>query len=169
MEPILLHKHSAPQKKAAVIVLHELASDSLILTLRSAELHDHPGEVCFPGGTWQVGDGSLYNTALRELQEELSIGAERVQLVKAMTPVPTLTGFIIHPWLAAIDTLSPYQMDSREVSEVLRIPIKEVCQAANYQEIKVRRYGRIIKGYQYTATPYFIWGATVRIMMQLLR
>jgi 8-oxo-dGTP pyrophosphatase MutT (NUDIX family) len=168
MEHIILHK-DFPPKEAAVIVLQELSSDSLILTKRSAELHDHPGEVCFPGGSWQEGDSSLYDTALRELQEELGIEPARIQSVKAMTPVPTLTGFIIHPWLASIETLLPYQMDTREVSQVLRIPMKEVSKASNYQEIKVRRGERIIKGYQFTATKDFVWGATVRIMMQLVK
>ena len=77
---------------AAVVVLYEHATDSLILTRRSNQLRDQPGEICFPGGHWDEGDQTLYDTALRELQEELGIRAERVQLQKMMKTQKTLSG-----------------------------------------------------------------------------
>ncbi len=156
-------------KEAAVIVLHELSTDSLILTLRSTELREHPGEVCFPGGRWQPGDENLYATALRELQEELGIISSRVQLQGAMQLERTLTGFIIHPWLASIETLSPYQLNNGEVLEVFSLPMQEVIKIANYQEALVHRLGKTILSDQFTASPRFIWGATARIMKQLCK
>jgi 8-oxo-dGTP pyrophosphatase MutT (NUDIX family) len=155
-------------KEAAVLVLHELASDSLIMTLRSKKVRNHPGEVCFPGGRWQVGDNDLYATALRELQEEIGITPSRVQLQQAMQTERTLTGFIIQPWFACIDNLEPFKPDVEEVSEVFLLPMEEVKQAGNYKEIFVNYKGFTIKTYQYTATEHYLWGATARIMMQLI-
>lgn len=156
-----------PIQKASVLVLHDLSSDSLILTERNLALREHPGEVCFPGGRWQKGDESLYATALRELQEELGIAPARVQLQKAMIPEPTLTGFIIYPWLASIESLSPYYIDSNEITDVFSLPMSEVKDPAHYQKVVVHRYGIRIESYQYTASSHFVWGVTVRIMMQL--
>ncbi|KTD17167.1 NUDIX hydrolase [Legionella jordanis] len=165
---------SSPKSKdrlnqtASVLVLHELSSDSLVLTVRSLDLKMHPGEVCFPGGRWQEGDDNLLATAFRELHEELGIGSSRLVLLKAMQPESTLTGFIIHPWLAAIDSLHPYLADPKEVADVIFLPIKQVRDSQNYQRIKLNREGINFTSWQYTASNHFIWGATVRIMRQLI-
>lgn len=155
------------QKNAAVILLHEISTDSLILTQRSDHLKNHPGEICFPGGRWQRDDQSFYKTALREVNEELGIEASRITLLKAMKPERTLTGYIIYPWLASIISLKPYFIDNNEVADVFKLPMLAVTQETNYQEIGVERFGIKIKSIQYKASPYFIWGATARIMMQL--
>jgi 8-oxo-dGTP pyrophosphatase MutT (NUDIX family) len=159
---------SAP-KEAAVIVLHELVSDSLILTQRSLSLRNHPGEVCFPGGSWQEDDNDFYATALRELQEELGIEPSRVKLKQALEPERTLTGYLIYPWFASIDNISPYQIDIEEVSDLFRLPMSEVIKSSNYKEISVSRFGLSVKTYQFRAKDYYVWGATARIMMQLIR
>ncbi|WP_019216826.1 NUDIX hydrolase, partial [Legionella tunisiensis] len=157
----------ATPKEAGVIVMLDLTNDSLVLTQRSTKLPEHPGEVCFPGGRWQEGDENLYATALRELREELDIDASRIQLQRNMAVERTLTGYIIHPWLVTIESLEPYKASLGEVSAVFSLPLAEVSNLANYQELIVKRYGVAIKSYQYTASTYFVWGATARIMMQL--
>ncbi|QRN03708.1 NUDIX domain-containing protein [Legionella sp. MW5194] len=153
---------------SAVMVLIEESSQSLILTQRSQQLKNHPGEICFPGGRWQAGDSDLYHTALRELWEELGIDAGRVYSERPLTMERTLTGFIIHPWLARIKTLTPCRLDNQEVAEVFRTPLSQVCKKANYQFIPVEREGLVFESCRYLGEPdRFVWGATARIMMQL--
>ncbi|KTC93707.1 MULTISPECIES: NUDIX hydrolase [Legionella] len=161
------YKNLTPQN-AAVVVLHELSSDSLVLTQRSKTLRAHPGEICFPGGRWQVGDKSLFDTALRELREELGVLSSRIKLQKSLRPEQTLTGFIIHPWFASIDQLSPYQADKNEVDEVFFLPFNEVVKKSNYQEIQISCSGFTITTYQFIASGHYVWGATARIMMQMI-
>jgi len=156
-------------QNSAVIVLLEEATDSLILTQRSADLRHHPGEICFPGGLWQAEDKSFWETALRELREELGIESSRVRLLKQMNTEQTLAGMIIHPWLASISSLIPYNANAREVSAVLTIPLHEISQAQNYKDIIIQRDDNLIPSVQFTACHYFIWGATVRIMKQLIK
>lgn len=152
---------------ASVLVVYERSKDSLILTMRAPNLTIHPGEICFPGGRWQPGDENLYATALRELSEELGIASSRVTLHKAMAPVQTLTGFIIHPWFASITSLTPYHLDLNEVAEVITLPMEDVKLLKNYQNITVTRNGLNFQSCQYIASSHFIWGATARIMKQL--
>ncbi|MCC5015982.1 MULTISPECIES: NUDIX hydrolase [unclassified Legionella] len=154
-------------KEAGVIVMHDLTTDSLVLTQRSTEMPEHPGEICFPGGRWQEGDDNLYATALRELREELDIDSSRIQLQRSMALERTLTGYIIQPWLVTIESIDPYKANLAEVSAVFSLPLAEVSNLSNYQEVTVKRYGVDIKSYQYMASTYFVWGATARIMMQL--
>lgn len=155
-------------KQAAVIVLYEQSQDALVLTQRSPQLKNHPGEICFPGGGMQAGDIDFYHTALRELQEELGIDSDRIQTPVAMKTEHTLTGFTIYPWFAQIEQLIPYQADSQEVAEVFTLPMKEVRTAENYRMIRIASKTRMIETLQYCADQRFIWGATARIMQQLV-
>lgn len=155
------------QIHAAVMVLYDKTADALVLTQRSAQLKNHPGEISFPGGQMQEGDSDSYHTALRELQEELGIAANRIIDPLAMAIEHTLTGFVIHPWFAKIEQLQPYYLDQHEVAAVFTLPFKEVCKAENYQIIEIERQGFRIKTLQYRADERFIWGATARIMQQL--
>ncbi|WP_133127250.1 NUDIX hydrolase [Legionella nagasakiensis] len=154
-------------KKSAVVVLHEQAGDSLILTKRSPNLRNHPGEFCFPGGGWEHGDSDLWSTALRELHEELGIASSRVTFIMKLQPEQTLIGTTIHPWLATISTLQPYRMNEHEVSDVITLPMKEVTKIGNYQDIAVKQQGQIVHCCQFIGSEQFVWGATARIMKQL--
>ena len=153
---------------AAVVVLHESASDSLVLTQRSHTLRNHPGEICFPGGRWQVGDRTLCDTALRELQEELGVSPARIVLQKALRTERTLSGYLIHPWFATIENLSPYHADRNEVVEVYYLPMSEIIKASNYEKIQISRFGLNFTTYRFVASSHYVWGATARIMMQLI-
>lgn len=154
---------------AAVIVLHEQVGDSLILTKRSSGLRSHPGEICFPGGRWDEKDKTLYDTALRELHEELGISLERIQLQKKLQTQRTLSGYIIHPWLAYINTIEPYTINRAEVAALLRLPMPEVRNLANYKQMIIERRGLKIKTYEFVNNEHMVWGATAQIMMQLGR
>lgn len=156
-----------PSKKAAVIVLIEETTHSLVLTQRSVHLRDHPGEICFPGGHWQISDIDLWETALRELREELGIDAQRVSLIKPLQLECTLKGAVIQPWLATIAILQPYAANAHEVESVITLPMREVTAITNYKEMIVERDGMHVETCQFTATSHFIWGATARIMKQL--
>lgn len=153
---------------SAVMVLYERDSNSLVLTKRSEHLRAHPGEICFPGGTWEAGDANLYATALRELHEELGIASERVTLIKELTTQNTLLGSIIHPWYASIESIQPYYLNSDEVTRLILLPMDLVRAAKNYKEIQVQRGGFQFKSCEFIFNGDWIWGATAKIMKQLV-
>lgn len=154
---------------AAVLVLHERSSDSLILTKRSEHLRAHPGEVCFPGGAWEEEDANLYVTALRELGEELGITADRITLIKELKIQKTLLGSIIHPWFASIESINPYQLNSDEVTRIITIPMHLVQSPENYKDIFVECNGYRFKSCEFIFKEDWVWGATARIMKQLIQ
>ncbi|MGC1182867.1 NUDIX hydrolase [Legionella sp.] len=153
---------------SAVIVLYERSSDSLILTKRSEHLQAHPGEICFPGGTWEEGDYDLFATALRELHEELGITSDRVSLIKELKTQKTLLGTIIHPWLASIESIDPYYLNHEEVTDLICIPMSLVQLPQNYKDIIVRRGRFRFKSCEFVFKDNWVWGATAKIMKQLL-
>lgn len=154
--------------ESAVIVLLEETSNSLVLTQRNFNLKHHPGEICFPGGQWQEGDANFWSTALRELQEELGVDASRVQPVKQLQLEKTLNGWVIHPWLASIMTIDPLIINAEEVVKVITLPMREVRLSSNYKDITIERYGKVVTTCQFTASKDVVWGATARIMKQLV-
>jgi 8-oxo-dGTP pyrophosphatase MutT (NUDIX family) len=153
---------------AAVIALYESSSQCMILTKRSNHLRKHPGEVCFPGGQWDEVDEHFYATALRELHEELGVSAERVTLIKELSLEQTVLGSIIHPWYALIESLEPFKINDNEVASIIRIPLSLVQQRKNYLEVRVKRQSIHYKNCLFLGHEEFIWGATARIMKQLI-
>jgi 8-oxo-dGTP pyrophosphatase MutT (NUDIX family) len=153
---------------SAVMVLYERASDSLILTKRRENLRAHPGEVCFPGGGWEEGDADLYATGLRELHEELGITGDRVHLIRALEPQPTLLGKVIQPWFAQIESVNPYQINPDEVARLIMVPMSLVQAARNYKDIVVERGRFRFKSCEFVYHGDWVWGATAKIMKQLI-
>lgn len=154
---------------SAVMVLHDLSIDSLILTKRSENLRNHPGEICFPGGLKEKEDKDLYSTALRELNEELGIPAERVTLVRELEPEQTLLGTIIHPWFATIQSIYPYYLNIGEVSSLICINMSLVTRKENYKELNIEKNGHKFKSCHFIYHEEYVWGATARIMQQLIK
>ncbi|CEG57025.1 NUDIX hydrolase [Legionella fallonii] len=153
---------------SAVMVLHELATDSLVLTKRNSQLRHHPGEICFPGGKKDVNDKDLYTTALRELYEELGITADRVTLVKKLQVERTLLGAVIQPWLASIQSVRPYHQNCQEVTSLIYIPMSLVIDPNNYRDLMVKRDGIEFTSCEFIPHDELVWGATARIMKQLI-
>ncbi|MCW8400407.1 CoA pyrophosphatase [Legionella sp. PATHC038] len=154
---------------SAVVVLYEKLSDSLILTKRSDQLRTHPGEICFPGGSWEEGDENYYATALRELKEELGIAPDRITLIRELDIQNTLLGSIIHPWFASVESVHPYELNSHEVVRLIPIPMTLVQDAKNYKDFMIERGGRRYVTCEFTANKDWVWGATARIMRQLAK
>lgn len=152
---------------SAVIVLHELNSNSLILTKRSEQLRSHPGQISFPGGLWEHNDRTYYDTALRELDEELGISGDRVTLIRELNPEPTLAGIIIHPWFCTIESINPCTLNTHEVASLIVVPIDLVHDRNNYRDITVKMSEFEITTCEFIPKYEYIWGATARIMKQL--
>lgn len=160
-------KHVKKTIHSAVMVIEDLSTNALILTKRSKALRYHPGEICFPGGLQDLGDENLYQTALRELHEEIGVSAERVTLIDALQREATLRGAIIQPFLATIDSINPYKLNPQEVTSLISIPIILVLEPSNYKELPIVRYGHTLTTYEFIPCEERIWGATARIMYNL--
>lgn len=165
---MVLNKNSEQESvHSAVIVLHDLSTDSLILTKRGDQLRNHPGEICFPGGVKEAQDENFYLTALRELEEELGILANRITLFKELSIEQTMLGAIIHPWFGSIESISPYYLNLEEVTAIIPIPMSLVVNPQNYQELIVEKAGKKFKSCEFIPNEELVWGATARIMKQL--
>jgi len=154
---------------AAVLipVVDRPAGLSVLLTLRTAHLRDHAGQISFPGGRCEPTDCNAVDTALRESREEVGILPEQVSVLAVLPEYWTSTGFRVTPVLGLVTPPLNLQLDDFEVAEVFEPPLAFFLDAANY-----RREGREYQGLlrHYWAVPwrnYFIWGATAGMFVSL--
>ena len=95
----------------------------LLLTLRTDTVEHHKGQVAFPGGAREEQDKGLHDTALRETYEEVGIPPEIVKIVGQLDDFPTITNFLVTPYVATIPYPYPYEINKEEVAEILEVPI----------------------------------------------
>ena len=113
---------------ASVMVVLYVANENIfvLMTLRSKHLKIHPGEMSFPGGRYEDGDGDLLSTALRETKEEIGLELDDVLINATLPVVTTLTGYEVTPYVAILQTLPRIGELSDEVESVFEIPLLEL-------------------------------------------
>ena len=139
----------------------------VVLARRSERVPHHKGQVCFPGGSRDPGDADLFATALREAREELGIRKENVELIGAMEPVPTVTGFFIQPYVVRIPGETRFSLDDFEMEEVFEVPLSVFAEYDRYRYAETTFLGKEYRVYFFDYGPHTIWGATARILHRL--
>lgn len=156
-------------RRAAVIVpvIHR-AEPAILFTRRTDHLPSHAGQICFPGGSHAPADETLIRTALRELQEEIGVPAERVTIAGFLDAYETLnTGFRILPVVGFLDENFHLTVNRAEVAEVFEAPLSFLIDPGNHQLIYAERGGVMREFYSIQYGGHEIWGATAAMIVNL--
>jgi 8-oxo-dGTP pyrophosphatase MutT (NUDIX family) len=138
-----------------------------VLTERRHDLRRHAGEISFPGGRQDFPDEDLRRTALREAEEEIGLPPDDVELVGALPPTGTfVTGYRIHPFVGLIEPGHEWTRQETEVERILEMPLPDLV--GGFEMKRLIRRGVPIKTPTYTVDGAMVWGATARIVQQLL-
>jgi 8-oxo-dGTP pyrophosphatase MutT (NUDIX family) len=152
---------------AAVLIAVRANTQTVILTKRSAKLKHHPGQIAFAGGKQDPIDADPTAAALREAHEEIGLDPSFVDVIGTLPAHETVTGYAVMPVIALVDGPFVAVAEAGEVSEVFEVPLAHLMTPANFHvegriwQGKIRRYYTIPFG------PYYIWGATARILRGL--
>lgn len=144
---------------------HEAAQ--LLLTVRDGGLSKHAGQVSFPGGKREAADADLAVTAIRETAEEVGLQPSSVEVLGLLDDVPTPTGYIITPVVARLREPATLRPQASEVAEIFfaDLPTLRSCHRTDgAREFLGVRY----EMHEYPFEGRHIWGATARIIWQLL-
>jgi 8-oxo-dGTP pyrophosphatase MutT (NUDIX family) len=154
---------------AAVLVpLYQRDGDlHAVFTKRRDDLRRHAGEISFPGGRQDDDETDLRLTALREAHEEIGLDPKHVELVGALQPTPTIaTNYAVYPFVGLIEAGYDWLPSAREVDEVLELALADL--RAGYARKRLVRRGVPFRTDVYVVGENLIWGATARILGDLL-
>jgi len=155
-------------KPAAVLVpVIDRSEPTVLLTLRTADLNSHAGQVAFPGGKIDPGDASPVAAALREAREETGLAPMLVEPIGYLDLYLTFSGFRILPTVARVKPDFTLTLNPREVTETFEVPLKFLMTPANHQR-KTRDWKGIQREYyEIPFENYYIWGITAGILRNL--
>ncbi len=155
-------------KPAAVLVpVIERSEPTVLLTLRTADLASHAGQVAFPGGKIDPGDESPVAAALREAEEETGLAPGLIEPIGYLDLYLTFSGFRILPTVARVKPEFTLALNPREVTETFEVPLGFLMAPENYQR-KTRDWNGLAR--EYYAVPFenrYIWGITAGILRNL--
>lgn len=148
------------------LIMHENEL-KILLTQRTAHLHDHPGQISFPGGRSDPQDTSAIDTALREAEEEIGLPSHRVEVLGSLPHYLTITGYQVTPVVSLVDAGHTYEPDEFEVADIFEVPMAYLMNPHHHEQ----RMWESPQGYRrFYAMPYenkFIWGATAGMLRNL--
>lgn len=158
-----------PPRPAAVLVAFQTGArgPEVLLTKRSSRLRHHPGQIAFPGGKADETDADLVATALREAQEEIALPPALVSVIGTLDTHETITGFTVTPVLARVQAPFTPRAEAGEVDEVFAVPLDFIADLGQYRVEWRRWLGQDRAYYVLPYGPYYIWGATARMLRGL--
>jgi 8-oxo-dGTP pyrophosphatase MutT (NUDIX family) len=155
---------------AAVLVplfLDDAGRLHAVFTRRPDDMRRHAGEISFPGGRADEGE-DLRDAALREAFEEIGLPPDDVELIGALQPTPTIaTNYAVYPFVGLIDPGKEWKLSPREVDAVLELSIEDL--RTGYDRRRLLRRGVPFRTDTYVVGEDLIWGATARILADLLQ
>lgn len=153
-------------RRAAVLVPVLLAPEgpSVVYTLRTEGLREHAGQVSFPGGGLEAGDGSLLETALREAEEEVDLRPDLVEVVGELDDVYIPPSrFLVRPFVGLLPAEAEMALAPEEVDTIFSVPLEDLASRGALGKIRLEREGRTFEAPVFAVGGYEIWGATAAI------
>jgi 8-oxo-dGTP pyrophosphatase MutT (NUDIX family) len=158
----------AKREAAVVAPVVDRGDDALLFTKRADHLGQHPGQMSFPGGGREPSDADLEATARREADEEIGLRPDEIDIVGRLDDIPTVSDYSVRPFVSRIPNRE-YVPDEREVAEITVLPVAELTDLDNYEsERRDHPYYGDIRLHFFRVGGYTVWGATGRMLVQLL-
>jgi 8-oxo-dGTP pyrophosphatase MutT (NUDIX family) len=157
------------RRAAALILLYPGDAGTVLpLTVRHADLAQHPGQVSLPGGAIDPGE-SAEAAALREADEELGVPRDVVIPLGSLSTlwIP-VSNFIVTPVVGIARARPAFRPHPREVAAVVELPLAHLVDGARigWARRDDARGGPIDYPY-FDVEGHAVWGATAMILSEL--
>jgi 8-oxo-dGTP pyrophosphatase MutT (NUDIX family) len=162
--------HPSRVRDAAALLLVFPVADRahVVLTVRAGTLERHGGQVSLPGGVVDPGE-TFDQAALREAHEEVALPLEGVRVLGGLTPLDIpISGFRLHPILAAADERQPLKPAAGEVAAILEVAVEDLLNPAHRRSTDRERDGRRLMIPAFFVAGHEIWGATAMVLAEFL-
>ncbi|WP_372880952.1 CoA pyrophosphatase [Psychromonas sp.] len=156
-------------KKAAVLLplIERQNGLNILFTERALHLRHHPGQISFPGGRYEQSDFSLLHTALRETEEEIGILQCQVDIFGSLPELPTISGFVVSPFLGFVNSDHNIQIDQQEVRGVFEVPLPYLLDPQHFYKHHLLANRKRHFTYCIPYQNRLIWGATAQMLKNL--
>ena len=132
-------------------------------------MEHHKGQISFPGGRQDKKDKDLLATALREAREEMGIIEKDVCILGELDDICTVsTDFCVSPFVALLPYPYPYKVNRQEIEEVIEVPLSGLLDNRRFRQELYEKDGQPFPVYFFQHQDHTIWGATAKILKQLL-
>ena len=166
-EAAAMDAHGRTEAAVLVPLLGDAADPEIVFTERRSDLRRHAGEISFPGGRREGPEEELLTTALRESNEEVGLEPGDVELLGALPPIGTfVTNYKVHPFVGVIPDATQLDPSPTEVAAILRFRASQLRRS--FAMRRLMRLGLPIRTPTYEMGEHLIWGATARILGELL-
>ena len=167
-EPRIIREGTEGRRRAGVLVPLFVRDGGLwiLFTRRTETVEQHRGQISFPGGAQESADATLWETALRESEEEIGLAPSDAIALGSLSPIVTVTNFYVEPYVAAIPQPYVFRPQEAEIAELLEIPVAALMDPAILE--KKPFPGREEPVLFYHHGENVIWGATARMLEELL-
>lgn len=159
----------SPGTPAAVLIaITDQPEPGVVLTVRREHLRTHAGQIAFPGGRIDPGEGAVA-AALREAWEEIGLDPAAVDVIAAIDPYCTITNYNVTPVVGVIPPDLPLSPHEGEVADWFEAPLTHLIDPANHVRQSVTFQGQQRRYYEIMWGDWRIWGATAAMIVNLSR
>ncbi|MES2239707.1 MAG: CoA pyrophosphatase [Bacteroidota bacterium] len=158
-------------RKAAVMMLFypKNKKTHLVLIVRNSYKGVHSAQIAFPGGKFEDDDVDFQKTALRETEEEIGISQDKIEIVKAFSPmyIPP-SNFMVYPFLGICEQEIQFAPDPVEVASIIELPLEVFRDDAILTvENLSTSYASFIDVPAFKIQGHIVWGATAMMLSEL--
>ena len=172
---ILKDEFFTPSAVLFCIIPYKDKPYELVVIHRTDKGLKHRGEMSFPGGKFDARfDKSLEDTALRETEEEIGVPRDNVKIIGCLHDFPTMSQYIITPFVGIIDEKQEMIRDEREVQAIVKVPISFFMSKKHFREQPFDINGKKLPVFYFnylehtTNKKFTIWGATAYIIVSFI-
>jgi 8-oxo-dGTP pyrophosphatase MutT (NUDIX family) len=140
----------------------------VVFTLRTTNLSTHGGQVSFPGGRVETSDRDRWETALREMEEEVGVSSHQIEPLGIIDEYHTITHYHVTPCVGLLSPDAVFIPEPAEVEEVFAIPLATFRDPARVRTMRSTRAGHSERIWFYLTSPHIVWGATAAMLTNLL-
>jgi len=153
---------------AVLIAITDRPEPGVILTVRREHMRTHAGQIAFPGGRIDPGEDPVA-AAIREAHEEVLVPPQLVEVVGAIEPYRTVTGYVVTPVLGVLPPDIALEPHEHEVADLFEAPLGYLLDPSNQRLRSALFQGRTRHYYEIVWNDRRIWGATAAMIVNLSR
>ena len=158
-------------KAAVVVIIYKSDSAGSVFYLIERNTYDghHSGQMALPGGKMDHSDANIYETAIREVFEEIGVPLISDQLFPLAPQWIHVSNHWVQPFYVIVYEKPIFTLNKREINCIFEMPI------VLFQDPKILTFHELhILGKKVISPKYLndgkeIWGATAIIIYQLFQ